>query len=73
MLHPANIPAALSPLWQELPDALDRAAIDAIVRLRCRISHQCGWNPHGSYSISAGSVTLCRRAAMTCGDAWQHR
>ena len=34
VVHPANIPAALSPLLPELPDALDRAAIDSIVRLR---------------------------------------
>lgn len=34
VVHPANIPAALSPLLPELPSALPRAAVDAIVSLR---------------------------------------
>lgn len=34
VVHPANIPSALSPLLPELPSALNRADIDAIVRLR---------------------------------------
>jgi hypothetical protein len=34
VVHPANIPSALSPLLPELPSALNRAEIDAIVRLR---------------------------------------
>jgi hypothetical protein len=34
VVHPANIPSALAPLLPELPSALGRADIDAIVRLR---------------------------------------